>query len=111
VSPTRSEIDRLHAQLCSGISDPTRIAILYALDENPRTVTQLVEELQLPQSTVSRHLAVLRATGLVTFQRQGRRVCYLLKDHRVIQALDILRGILDDHVSNQADLFSAFRSE
>ena len=54
--PSISEINRLHARLCSGISDPIRITILYALAEGQHNVTQLTETLGLPQSTVSRHL-------------------------------------------------------
>ena len=104
--PSISEINRLHARLCSGISDPIRITILYALAEAPRNVSQLTETLGLPQSTASRHLAVLRDTGLVVSQRSGRQVEYALQDERVIEALDILRSILQDRVNKEADLLN-----
>jgi len=111
VIPSISEINRLHARLCSGISDPIRITILYALAEAPRNVTQLTETLGLPQSTVSRHLAVLRQTGLVLTERDGRQVDYMLTDDRVIEALDILRSILQDRVNKEADLLSELPSD
>ena len=109
--PSISEINRLHARLCSGISDPIRITILYALAEEPRNVTRLTEALGLPQSTVSRHLAVLRQTGLVVTERDGRQVDYMLTDDRVIEALDILRSILQDRVNKEADLLSDLPSD
>ena len=106
ITPTTAEITTLHARLCSAISDPTRILLLYVLAEQPKNVTQLVEALDLPQSTVSRHLALLRTAGLVDFERSGRQVNYTLADPRVIQALDLMREILNDRVTKHADLLS-----
>jgi ArsR family transcriptional regulator len=105
--PPSSEITNLHARLCSAISDPTRILVLYALAEAPQNVSQLTETLNLPQSTTSRHLAILRASGLVLPERNGRQVVYALADRRVIEALDIMRSILADRVNKHADLLSA----
>ncbi len=62
----RAEIDRLHAQVCSGLADPNRILILYTLSENAYNVSDLANTIELPQSTVSRHLKVLRDRGMVT---------------------------------------------
>jgi ArsR family transcriptional regulator len=107
--PSRSEINQLHAQLCSALSDPIRITILYALAEQPLNVSQLTEHLQAPQSTVSRHLGILRASGLVTFTRLGRQVQYTLADHRTIEALDTLREILHDRASRHANLLESPR--
>jgi ArsR family transcriptional regulator len=104
--PPSTEITNLHAQLCSAIADPTRILVLYALAEQPQNVTELVEILTLPQSTISRHLAVLRGAGLVIPERNGRQVHYALADLRVIQALDLMRSILADRVNKHADLLN-----
>ena len=102
--PKRAEISRMHAELCSGISDPHRIAILYALSECPSNVTTLTQKLDLPQSTVSRHLRILRNSGLVNFQRLGREVVYELSDDRVIEALELLRHVLNDRLSAHSQL-------
>jgi len=53
------EIIELHSGVCSALADPKRIMILYTLVEGPRNVTELSEELGLPQPTTSRHLKVL----------------------------------------------------
>lgn len=102
--PPTAEITNLHARLCSAISDATRIMLLYALADQPQNVSQLVETLAQPQSTVSRHLAILRTAGLVTTERNGRQVVYELTDGRVIEALDLLRRVLTDRVSKDAGL-------
>jgi ArsR family transcriptional regulator len=98
------EITQLHADFCSALADSTRLILLYALAENPRNVTELTEELGLPQPTVSRHLKILRDRGLVTATRQGMSVQYALGDHRIVDALDILRAIMRDRIQYRASL-------
>lgn len=101
------EVNLLHAQICQGLADPTRILILYFLADNPRYVTELAEMLKVSQPTVSRHLKVLRDRGLVTATREGNTVHYALRDHRVIQALDLLRAVMGDMLTEQAGLAEA----
>jgi DNA-binding transcriptional ArsR family regulator len=98
------EITHLHADLCSALADPTRLILLYALSDQPRNVTELTQELNVPQPTVSRHLKVLREGGLVKATRQGSSVQYELTDQRVIAALDLLRSILRERIQYRASL-------
>ncbi len=102
----REEITELHAGICSGLADPARILLLYALSEAPRNVNELAEYLKLPQSTTSRHLKLLRQQGLVTGQREGHFIYYHLADERIIEALDLLRKILNDRLTYRASLVS-----
>ena len=101
------EVNLLHAQMCQGLADPTRILILYLLAERPRHVTELAEMSGASQPTVSRHLKVLRDRGLVTATREGNTIRYTLRDPRVIQALDLLRAVMADVLSQQAGLAEA----
>jgi DNA-binding transcriptional ArsR family regulator len=101
------EVTLLHAQICQGLADPNRILILYLLAESPRYVTELAEMLSVSQPTVSRHLKVLRDRGLVTSSREGNTVHYALRDHRVIQALDLLRAMMADALAERAELVEA----
>ena len=101
------EVNLLHAQMCQGLADPTRILILYLLAESPRHVTELAEMSGASQPTVSRHLKVLRDRGLVTATREGNTIRYTLRDPRVIQALDLLRAVMADVLSQQAGLAEA----
>ena len=98
------EIDEMHAQLCDGLADPKRIALLYALREGEQTVNQLAEILHLPQATVSRHLKVLRERGLVSARRDGMNVHYTLTNAKVLAALDLLRQVLNENLSRSAKL-------
>ncbi len=101
------EVNLLHAQMCQGLADPTRILILYMLADNQRYVTELAEMLKVSQPTVSRHLKVLRERGLVTTTREGNTIHYALRDQRVIQALDLLRAVMADVLADRAGLAKA----
>jgi ArsR family transcriptional regulator len=81
--------------------------MLYSLAEGPRYVTELAEMLHVSQPTVSRHLKVLRDQRLVRSTRVGNTVHYELVDHRVVAALDILREVMGDLLSQQAELAEA----
>jgi DNA-binding transcriptional ArsR family regulator len=103
-----AEVNLLHAHVCQALADPKRILILYALADEPHYVSELAEFLDTPQSTVSRHLKVLRDQSLVIAERSGSSVRYSLSDHRVIDALDLLRGVLMGALEQQAQLAQAF---
>jgi ArsR family transcriptional regulator len=100
----REELHRLHAQLCSALADPSRILILYTLTMGHSNVSELAQEVGLSQPSVSRHLKVLRESGLVFAEREGHSMIYQLADGRVIEALDLLRGMLADNLEKQAAL-------
>ncbi len=102
--PPESEIRELHAQICQALADPTRIMLLYAIAESPQNVGELAEVLGLSQPNVSRHLKVLRERGMATATREGVNVVYSLSDKRVIRALDLMREVLSDHLTQRAQL-------
>jgi len=105
------EVSQLEADLCFALADPTRILLLYALDEKSRNVTELTMELNITQPTTSRHLKILRDRGLVRTNRQGTSIQYELNDRRLIQALDLLRSVLRDRINYRANLMEELDAE
>lgn len=77
------------SELFKVLGDSTRIRILYALFENPRSVWQLVEIFSISQPAVSHHLKILRTAKLIKSEKRGRQVIYSLADHHVSEILDI----------------------
>ena len=67
-------------QLLKALTDETRLRILALLGQGELCVCDLIAVLQLPQSTVSRHLALLRNAGWVVDRRQGLWMYYRLAD-------------------------------
>jgi ArsR family transcriptional regulator len=92
------EFADLHAHICKGLADPKRLLILNALRAGERSVSDLVEELDLPQANVSQHLAVLRERGLATTRRDGQRIFYSVSSPKIIVAMDLLREVMHEHV-------------
>lgn len=104
VSLLTQEVTALHAEICGALADPRRILLLYALSLQPSNVGELAHQLGISQPATSRHLKILRERGLVLAVRDGVNVEYRLADNRLIEALDLLRGVLRDHLAYRASL-------
>ena len=66
------------AKVLKAMADVSRLRILNVLGDKMKSVTELMNELKLPQSNLSHHLAVLRNAGLVQTLRIGRIIKYQL---------------------------------
>lgn len=75
------------------LGDPTRLRVIDALLEGPRTVSELVEILQVSQSRISNHLACLRWCRFVDTERRGRSMVYRIVDERVAGVLDLAASL------------------
>lgn len=107
---TEAEINLLHQQVCYALGDPTRILILYILKEGPRSVGELTARMKLPQSTVSRHLRVLRDRSIISLEKRGTSNLYTIADTRIVDALDLLRQVLNQQLTEQAKLTAAIQN-
>jgi len=68
----------LEAKLFKGFADQSRLAILQAIINGPKTVSEIVNITQLTQPNTSTHLACLLDCGLVQKEKKGRTVFYAL---------------------------------
>ncbi len=82
------------ARLFRGLSDPSRLAILEAVREGPRSVGEIVEATGLGQPNVSNHLACLLGCGLVAREQRGRHAFYRVADARVDALLSLADALL-----------------
>ena len=79
--------------------DETRLRILHLLTQGPLCVCHFQDILRLPQVTVSKHLAYLRANGLVTAQRHEKWMIYRLPEKAPAE-LDLQLRCLQDCVQS-----------
>ena len=100
----RRELDELVGSMCKALNDPKRLLLIYALSFGPHTVSELCQVIDAPQSNTSQHLAVLRDRGLVDTARAGNNVLYSLRHPKVIEAIDLLRGVMEDEIARQQAL-------
>jgi DNA-binding transcriptional ArsR family regulator len=84
------------AALFRSLGDPTRLAILRRLAFGEARVGELVEEVGLAQSTVSKHLACLRDCGLVASEPVGRASLFRLTQPALIDLLASAETVLAD---------------
>jgi DNA-binding transcriptional ArsR family regulator len=69
------------------LAEPTRRRILDQLLDRPRTVGDLVAELNVSQPSVSKHLRVLRDAGVVQARRDAQRRIYELRPEALAEVL------------------------
>lgn len=97
------ELNLLHERICPALNHPLRMKILYLLNEKSLNVGELTAEMGVPQSSVSRHLRVLRERGLVRAERQGTTIWYALAEPELATVIDILRRILGRQLESHMD--------
>lgn len=98
-----------YAHLFSAVADPTRLAVLQHLAWGEHRVRDLVDHVELAQSTVSRHLAFLLECGLVEVRPDGRSSWYSLADQARLSALIDAAGALLESTGKSALLCSHLR--
>jgi len=97
-------IHELQAEICRTLSHPARIAILHLLADEPHEVGRLAVAIGISQPNASKHLAVMRAAGLVEAERDGRGATYRLTDPGVIGACDLMAQVMRRRLARLAEL-------
>jgi len=87
----------------AALGDPTRHAIVVALAERPRAVTELAAELPVSRPAVSQALKVLKDAGLVTERAAGTRRIYRLNPTAVAALRDQLDTFWSRALANFSD--------
>ena len=92
-------------EVLRALADPTRLRIVMLLLHGELCVCDLTAALDLPQSTVSRHMSRLRRSGLVTDRRSGKWVHYTLardvEFRHLLTYLNELSGLPDYRADRQ----------
>lgn len=68
----------MHIDIFDALADPTRRRVVEALRHGERQVNDLVADVGIHQSGVSRHLRILSQAGFVTMRPDGQRRLYSL---------------------------------
>jgi DNA-binding transcriptional ArsR family regulator len=91
---------REYERVMKSVADPTRVRILKLLEAGEMCVCQIVAILELGQSTVSKHLFLLKMAGLVKERQEKKWVHYALDGSEGVpyarKMLHALKGWLND---------------
>lgn len=99
----------LHAATCRMLAHPTRLAMIEALRNGERTVTDLVQAVGTTAGNLSQHLGAMRDAGVVEARREGRFAFYRISDPRILTAFRLMREVLLGRLSRDARLADRVR--
>lgn len=103
------QIFQIHADICQALTHPIRLEIIESLREGEKSVTQLVEALQAPQGTVSRHLSIMRSKGVVVPRHEGTNVYYRLGSPRISAAYDEMHQFAVEYLTSRSEMITSER--
>jgi len=107
----QEQLRQFKADIFQAMAHPTRIAILELLHDGELSAGALMAALGMEQANVSQHLAVLRAKQIVTNRKAGNQVFYSVRDKRIIQVLDEMRGYFYDNLKERQAMLHAMEPE
>ncbi len=86
------------AKIAKAMAHPSRLLLLEAMEARERCVCDLTELVGADQSTVSKHLAVLKQAGLVEDRKDGVMVYYRVKVCCLQGFWDCIEGVLAENL-------------
>lgn len=78
------------AGILKALGHPTRLQIVEGLLRDGCNVSHIVQCLGIPQATVSQHIGILKACGVIEGERKGTQICYRISNKNVEKILKAL---------------------
>ena len=91
------------ANILKALAHPARLFMIEQLAEKSYCVCELTEMVGLDVSTVSKHLSILKNTGLVNVEKKGKQVFYSLRMHCALNFLDCVEAVLREQAQDRMD--------
>ncbi|MDB5001918.1 MAG: winged helix-turn-helix transcriptional regulator [Mucilaginibacter sp.] len=79
--------------ITAAIADPVRLSVMMYLIRGSASVTEMINHLEVSQSNLSNHLAVLKNAGLIKSTSAGRQKIYELSNPDVAQLIELLLNL------------------
>ena len=81
------------AKILKSVANEKRLKVLYSIMDNELNVGEIEKLVDLSQSALSQHLAVLRADNVVKTRRNAQTIYYSIKDERIRQLLTTIQDL------------------
>ena len=81
---------RLKAKVFKALADPVRLKIIEFLRDGEKCVCEIIPHVDVAQPLVSRHLKILRDSGLVRVRKEGNRRYYSVSDPKIFKIIDAI---------------------
>jgi len=79
------------SETLKALAHPARLKIVIGLLKNECNVAQIQKVLELPQSTISQHLRILKNANIIKGRREGNKTCYRVIDVRVREIVETIK--------------------
>ena len=81
------------SRILKAVAHPHRMEIIMRLKGDGCNVSEIQNSMDLPQSTISHHLLILKNAGILSSRREGTTVCYSIEIEGIKRILDILASM------------------
>ena len=82
-----------YSTLLKAMGNPRRLEILFHLYKQENSVGELEKKINLSQSALSQHLAVLRKEKIVKTRRKAQTIYYSIQDKNAIKIIELLQKL------------------
>lgn len=100
------KIIQLKAEVLKALAQPTRLKILDCLRDGEKCICQIVPAVNGEQSNISRHIAMMQKSHLITTRKDGVRVMVKVRDPEIFEILDKVRSLLRKQLKEQRKLLA-----
>lgn len=92
------------AKVLKALAHPSRLYIVEELEKGERCVCDFAEEIGADISTVSKHLSVLKQSGIVSDDKRGNQVFYTLRVPCILNFFGCVESVLENQVKEHSAL-------
>ncbi|GAB4352902.1 MAG: metalloregulator ArsR/SmtB family transcription factor [Candidatus Abyssubacteria bacterium] len=102
------KIYEMRAHILKAMAHPSRLMMIDAMNEHGEIcVCDLVTLVGSDQSTVSKHLGILKQAGIVEDRKEGQKSFYRLARPCVLNFFECVEQVMEENLKAQHDILSA----
>ena len=90
------------------LAEPMRLKILHTLDQEEKSVTELVDQTGAGQANVSKHLALMLDVGIVARRKQGATTYYRIADQTIFDLCEVVCTRLSERLAKHQEVIRTF---
>ena len=102
---------KIKADFLKTLAHPVRLQIIEFLKNGEKNVGVIVKRLGIPQSSLSRHLLVLREGGVLKSRQQGTTIYYNIENHDIFHVLRPIAEMLRQKLKKTESVLTSLGKE
>ena len=102
---------KIKADFLKALAHPARLQIVEFLKSGEKNVGSIIKALSIQQSSLSRHLTILREAGILKSRQQGTVVYYNIEDHDIFHVLRLIADMLRKKLKKTEAVLSSLGKE